>query len=189
MHKILGSAQYCSDRVIPSAKKGKVQREIHHYLLSTTENGKSYLELSGILFTIIMLRLLPKWTLHVKHYHFLNLDVKGRLAILARYRERLQPCCDSRFVVTVDRDRCLLIYPELTWVEIERKLDQPPSFNEQARMLQRLYIGHAREVDMDGQGRLLLPPALLQFCFFGQACRPGWSGQEIRAVGRGDLER
>jgi len=66
-------------------------------------------------------------------------------------------------VITVDRDHCLLIYPEPTWIEIERKLDQLPSFNEQARMLQRLYIGHAQEVDMDGQGRVLLPPALRSF--------------------------
>lgn len=93
----------------------------------------------------------------------LNLDVKGRLAIPARYRERLQLCCDSHLVVTVDRDRCLLIYPEPTWIEIERKLDQLPSFNEDARKLQRLYIGHAQEVDMDGQGRVLLPPGLRRF--------------------------
>lgn len=94
---------------------------------------------------------------------FLNLDAKGRLAIPARYRERLQSGCDSRLVVTVDRDRCLLIYPEPTWIEIERKLDQLPSFNEGARKLQRLYIGHAQEVEMDGQGRVLLPPGLRRF--------------------------
>jgi MraZ protein len=56
-----------------------------------------------------------------------------------------------------------LVYPEPTWLEIERKLDQLPSFDEQARRLQRLYIGHAQEVDMDAQGRVLLPPALRRF--------------------------
>jgi len=94
---------------------------------------------------------------------FLSLDTKGRLAIPARYRERLLSCCNARLVLTVDRDRCLLVYPEPTWIEIEHKLDQLPSFNEQARMLQRLYIGHAQEVDMDGQGRVLLPPGLRRF--------------------------
>ena len=94
---------------------------------------------------------------------FLSLDAKGRLAIPARYRERLRSCCESRLVVTIDRERCLLVYPEPTWIEVERKLDQLPSFNEQARMLQRLYIGHAQEVDMDGQGRVLLPPGLRRF--------------------------
>jgi len=94
---------------------------------------------------------------------FLNLDAKGRLAIPARYRDRLQTCCDSRLVITVDTERCLLVYPEPTWIEIEHKLDQLPSFNPQARMLQRLYIGHAQEVEMDTQGRVLLPPALRSF--------------------------
>jgi MraZ protein len=65
--------------------------------------------------------------------------------------------------VTVDRDRCLLIYPEPTWIEIERQLEKLPSFNPEMRKLQRLYIGHAQDVDMDGQGRVLLPSALRRF--------------------------
>lgn len=93
----------------------------------------------------------------------LNLDAKGRLAIPARYRERLQSCCASRLVVTVDSDRCLLIYPEPNWIEIERKLEQLPSFNPTARKLQRLYIGHAHEVEIDSQGRVSLPPELRRF--------------------------
>jgi MraZ protein len=93
----------------------------------------------------------------------LNLDAKGRLAIPARYREQLQDCCASRLVITVDKDRCLLIYPEPNWVEIERKLERLPSFNPTARKLQRLYIGHAHDVEMDGQGRVLLPPELRRF--------------------------
>ena len=95
--------------------------------------------------------------------YVLNLDAKGRLAIPARFRERLQSCCDSRLVVTVDRDRCLLIYPEPTWIEIERQLERLPSFNPETRKLQRLYIGNAHEVDMDSQGRVLLPPGLRRF--------------------------
>jgi MraZ protein len=95
--------------------------------------------------------------------YVLNLDAKGRLAIPARFRERLQSCCDSRLVVTVDRDRCLLIYPEPAWIEIERQLERLPSFNPETRKLQRLYIGNAHEVDMDSQGRVLLPPGLRRF--------------------------
>jgi MraZ protein len=86
----------------------------------------------------------------------LNLDAKGRLAVPARYREELDASCASRLVLTVDRERCLLLYPEPEWVEIERKLAALPSFNTKARNLQRLYIGHATEVEMDGQGRILL---------------------------------
>ncbi len=93
----------------------------------------------------------------------LNLDAKGRLAVPTRYRERLQECCASELVVTIDRDHCLLIYPLPEWQEIERKLMKLPSFNKAARNLQRLLVGHATEVEMDGQGRVLLPPALREF--------------------------
>lgn len=93
----------------------------------------------------------------------LNLDAKGRMAIPTRYRERLQVSCASQMVLTVDRDRCLLLYPEPEWVEIERKLKALPSFNKAARTLQRLYIGHAHEVEMDGQGRISLPAELRSF--------------------------
>jgi MraZ protein len=110
---------------------------------------------------------------------FLNLDAKGRLAIPARYRERLQSCCDSHLIITVDRDRCLLVYPEPTWIEIERRLDQLPSFDERARKLQRLYIGHAQEVDMDGQGRVLLPPALRRFASLDKRVAVVGQGKKI----------
>lgn len=94
----------------------------------------------------------------------LNLDAKGRFAIPTRYRERLKDCCDSHLVITVDpNDHCLLIYPAQEWQEIERKLMRLPSFNKAARRLQRLLIGHAIEVDMDGQGRILLHPPLREF--------------------------
>jgi len=93
----------------------------------------------------------------------LNLDAKGRLAVPTRYRERIQERCASELVVTIDRDHCLLIYPLPEWQEIERKLMKLPSFNKAARNLQRLLVGHATEVEMDGQGRVLLPPALRDF--------------------------
>jgi MraZ protein len=93
----------------------------------------------------------------------LNLDAKGRFAIPTRYRERLQDSCASRLVITVDKDRCLLIYPQPIWLEIEEKLKQLPSFDEAARNLQRLYIGNAHDIDMDGQGRVLLPQELRRF--------------------------
>jgi MraZ protein len=90
----------------------------------------------------------------------LTLDVKGRLAMPTRYRERLQERCGGKLVVTVDRDQCLLIYPFPDWEDIERKLMKLPTLNAQARRLQRLMVGHATELDLDGNGRILLPPNL-----------------------------
>ncbi len=57
----------------------------------------------------------------------------------------------------------MLLYPLPDWQEIERKLMKLPSLNKAARNLQRLLVGHAADVDMDGQGRLLLPSTLREF--------------------------
>lgn len=92
-----------------------------------------------------------------------SLDAKGRLAIPTRYRERLAEQCDGQLVVTVDTARCLLLYPLPEWEEIEAKLVKLPSFNPQARRLQRLLVGHATELELDSHGRVLLPGPLREF--------------------------
>ena len=85
------------------------------------------------------------------------------MVLPTRHRERLQERGDLRLVVTIDRDLCLLIYPLADWEEIQRKLMRLPTLNEHARRLQRLMVGHATDVELDGHGRLLLPPTLREF--------------------------
>ncbi len=92
-----------------------------------------------------------------------TLDAKGRMAIPTRYRARLEERCDNQLVVTVDRDYCLLVYPLPEWEEIERRLVRLPSLNRQARRLQRLMVGYATEVELDGHGRILLSRELREF--------------------------
>ncbi len=92
-----------------------------------------------------------------------TLDAKGRLAIPSRYRERLESRSEGHLIVTVDRDYCLLIYPLPDWEEIERKLIRLPSLNKDARLLLRLMLGHAAELEMDSHGRILLPRELREF--------------------------
>lgn len=92
-----------------------------------------------------------------------TLDAKGRMAMPTRYRDRITERSQGRLVVTVDRDKCLLIYPLPDWEEVERKLMRMPTLNESARRLQRLMVGYATDVELDGHGRLLLPPKLREF--------------------------
>jgi MraZ protein len=102
----------------------------------------------------------------------LNLDSKGRLAIPTRYREELVRTANGRVVITVnpvDRDHCLLLYPLPEWEEIERKLVRLPSFNEHARRMQRVFLGHATECELDGNGRVLLPPPLRTYAKLDKA--------------------
>ncbi|MEM8548180.1 MAG: division/cell wall cluster transcriptional repressor MraZ [Pseudomonadota bacterium] len=93
----------------------------------------------------------------------ISLDAKGRMAIPTRYRERIAARCDNQLVATIDRDYCLLIYPLPDWEDIERKLDRLPGLNKQSRRLQRLMLGHAAEMELDGQGRVLVPRELREF--------------------------
>ena len=96
----------------------------------------------------------------------LALDAKGRLAIPGKHRDALAgfpDTTDRALIITADPSRCLLVYPRATWEPIQARLMALSSFNEQIRGLQRLLVGHADEVDMDGTGRILVPPALRQY--------------------------
>ena len=97
-----------------------------------------------------------------------TLDAKGRLAIPTRYRERIAERCNGQLVATVDKDYCLLLYPFPDWEVIEQKLIALPSLNKQARRLQRLMVGYATEIDIDGHGRILLPRELREFAGLGR---------------------
>jgi MraZ protein len=93
----------------------------------------------------------------------LNLDAKGRLAVPSRYRERLAEACAGRLILTVDRDGCLLLYPQGEWERIEQNLMSRPNIDPNVRRLQRLLLGHATECEIDAQGRILLPTSLREF--------------------------
>lgn len=89
----------------------------------------------------------------------INLDEKGRIALPTRYREDL-----SAVVVTIDtEENCLLMYPAEEWDDIEAKIEALPSFNQAARRIQRLLIGHATELTLDNNGRILLPQLLRDY--------------------------
>lgn len=93
-----------------------------------------------------------------------NIDMKGRMVMPTRYRDRLQHESRGCVVLTIDtEERCLLVYPIAAWEEIENKLAALPSFNPAARRIQRLLIGHATETEIDNQGRILLPPLLREY--------------------------
>lgn len=96
--------------------------------------------------------------------HTLALDAKGRLAVPSRYRAVLQALASGELVITIDTEaRCLLIYPLPEWEIIQEKITSLSSFNKAARRIQRLLVGHATDVEMDGSGRVLVPPPLRDY--------------------------
>ena len=99
----------------------------------------------------------------------MSLDAKGRIVLPARYRERLVEISNSQLVVTIDTDQpCLLIYPLNEWELIEEKIEALPSFNPTTRRIQRLLIGHATDVEVDTNGRMLLSNPLRDYAQLGR---------------------
>ena len=93
----------------------------------------------------------------------LSLDAKGRLAIPARHREALVAASAGRLVLTAHPHRCLLLYPEASWLPIRDKVLAASSLNPQSAAIKRLLVGNAREESVDSVGRLLVAPELRQF--------------------------
>jgi MraZ protein len=92
-----------------------------------------------------------------------KLDAKGRLALPTRYRPLITERYEGRLVVTVHNDGCLLLYPQPQWEEIEHRLINTPNQDRRIRDMQRMLLGYATEVEMDGNGRILLAPRLRDF--------------------------
>jgi len=93
-----------------------------------------------------------------------TLDAKGRFAMPTRYRDAIQEDASGQLIVTIDyADTCLLIYALPDWEEIESKLSKLPALNPVARSVQRLMLGHATELELDAQGRILVPPNLREY--------------------------
>ncbi|WP_111637167.1 division/cell wall cluster transcriptional repressor MraZ [Marinomonas shanghaiensis] len=96
--------------------------------------------------------------------HQVSVDAKGRMSLPARLRDDLAQYDDNGVVVTIDPvSRCLLLYPLSEWELIQQKLDKLPTFQPQARRLQRLLVGHATDLEVDNAGRILLPAPLREF--------------------------
>ncbi|MDG1206262.1 MAG: division/cell wall cluster transcriptional repressor MraZ [Pseudomonadales bacterium] len=101
----------------------------------------------------------------------INLDAKGRLAIPTRYRELLTQHCEGEMVVTIDtEEQCLLIYPLPEWNDIQREVSALPSYNPATRRIQRLLIGYATDIALDGSGRLQLTQPLRDYAFLEKKC-------------------
>ena len=91
----------------------------------------------------------------------ISMDAKGRIAMPTRYRDRLLDSSAGRLVVTIHlQAKCLLIYPLPVWEEIEIQIQELPALKAEVGRLQRLVLGYASDIELDGSGRMLLPNAL-----------------------------
>ncbi|WP_297237023.1 division/cell wall cluster transcriptional repressor MraZ [uncultured Faecalicoccus sp.] len=95
-----------------------------------------------------------------------NIDRKGRLIMPAKFREEL----GEHVVVNRGLDGCLYVYTADQWDVVYQKLSKLPSTNKDARMFQRMMLAKAAEVDLDSQGRILIPRTLIELAGLEKEC-------------------
>jgi len=92
------------------------------------------------------------------------LDDRGRVAVPARFRARLgEGATLARWL-----DRCLGLFPQDEWAELAAKLRSLPITNPRAREFARFMSSGAVEVELDRQGRVLVPGYLRQYAGIGE---------------------
>lgn len=92
-----------------------------------------------------------------RHNH--NLDAKGRLALPARFRDKLA----EGVVITRGFDPCLLVYPMEAWLPLAERVASLSISDPDVRKLRRMLFADAVDVQLDGQGRVLIPGELREY--------------------------
>ena len=105
-----------------------------------------------------------------------TIDAKGRLIIPSRFREVL----GDDFVVTKGLDGCLFVYDNTEWSAFEEKLKALPLMNKESRKFVRFFLAGAANVEVDKQGRILIPSVLREFAASKSGAKKG--GRKLRST-------
>lgn len=94
----------------------------------------------------------------------ISIDIKGRLAVPSRFRERLTAVAGGYLIQTLSPlDRTIWLYPITEWEVIENKLATLSDFDKQSRRAKQMMRGYATDCQLDSQGRILLSQELRDY--------------------------
>lgn len=106
-----------------------------------------------------------KWDKVVQNVNMLigeyrhTLDDKKRIALPSKFRKEL----GKKVVVTHGLDNCLFMYSPRSWSKIAKELGELSMAKADTRGINRFLLAGAAEIDVDGNGRILLPDHLRSF--------------------------
>ncbi len=104
-----------------------------------------------------------------------TLDTKGRLILPSKLRDSL----GEEFVVTKGIDGCLFVYDKTEWAQFEEKLDTLSITSKESRKVLRFFLSGAAYVEVDKQGRFLVPTELREYAGLDkEVCMVG-SGRHV----------
>ena len=91
-----------------------------------------------------------------------KLDAKGRLVLPSRIKSQL-PEGSSELVIRIGFEQCLVLYPMVEFKKVLSKISGLGEFNKEYRKFQRDFFSGTAQVEMDGNGRFLIPKNMLSF--------------------------
>src|SRR5258708_35451542 len=116
--------------------------------------------------------------------HPRTLDDKKRIALPKRVREVLQE--PQTLYVSPGPDQSLWLYTQTGLEELSGKLDQTPATDAEARVFRRLYFAQTEAVDVDRNGRILIPDRLVELAGLEHQTRPPRVRDHLELLVAGD---
>jgi len=113
----------------------------------------------------------------IGEYHH-SLDGKGRVVLPAKFRASLSADRKATGFISKGQERCLYIQQEHDWRAMAEKVKSLPLTDKRGRAFSRGFFGSSETVNVDGQGRIMLPAGLRE-----------WAGLEDKAVLVGLMDR
>ncbi len=89
-----------------------------------------------------------------------SVDAKGRVSVPSRFRDIIADRYEGKLVLTMDFDKCIMVYPLEEWERVEEKIKGLPQSQQEVKDFTRFIFSNASECELDKQGRILIPPAL-----------------------------
>lgn len=97
-----------------------------------------------------------------------KLDAKGRLVLPARIKGNLPEASGNELAIRRGFDRCLIVYPMVEFNKLYSRIAGLSEFNEENRKLQRNFFRGSSVVELDANGRLLIPKPMIQYAELGK---------------------
>jgi MraZ protein len=92
-----------------------------------------------------------------------TLDAKGRLVLPTKLKAALPPETGDNIVLMRGFEPCLVLYPHSEWKKVFDKVAGLNEFNEEYRNFQRNFLRGNTELELDGNGRFIVPKSMMKF--------------------------